>query len=289
MGFDPRRWSSAPRQPRPVTSNLDGLLAENQALRQELQQLRRRLAQLERLDRRAGSAAAASPGPEPEASPHVSAEQVRRWGEQLSRQSGWTDLRSGGEASGLRGLIEALNRGSFHPQLTLEQRLDRLAPGLGSDLQRALAGPLTKKRLAVLAAFALYGISASEWLEDDPARVVADLRQRQQHFERSGSQRREGRRTSSDQRRSDRHSHDQHQGTADPGPDPGSDPGPDPVPPGVDPRRLDALQQLGLRWGASRDAIKTAHRRLVKRHHPDMGGQAADFHRINAAYQLLIA
>lgn len=264
MGFDPRRWSSAPRQPRPVTSNLEGLLAENQALRLELQQLRRRLAQLERLDRH--SRAAGPTGPDHQPPPRVSAEQVRRWGEQLSCQSGWSDLRSGGDHSGLRGLIEALNRGSFHPQLTLEQRLDRLAPGLGSDLQQALAGPLTKKRLAVLAAFALYGISAGEWLEDDPARVVAELLQRQQ---------RQGRRTRSDQRTTDRRTH-QHSTAQQAAPD-------------VDPRRLEALQVLGLRWGASREAIKAAHRRLVKRHHPDMGGQAADFHRINAAYQLLIA
>jgi hypothetical protein len=281
MGFDPRRWSSPPRQPRPVTSNLEGLLAENQALRQEVQQLRRRLAQLERLDRHPRSAGPT--GAEPEAPPRVTVEQVRRWGERLARQSGWTELRSGGDDSGLRGLIEALNRGSFHPHLTLEQRLDRLAPRLGADLQQALAGPLTKKRLAVLAAFGLYGISASEWLEDDPARVVADLRQRQQRLERPGSQHRQGRRTRSDQRGTDRQSHGQthgqshHQAAA------------EQAPPDADPRRLEALQVLGLRWGASREAIKAAHRRLVKRHHPDMGGQAADFHRINAAYQLLLA
>ena len=281
MGFDPRRWSSPPRQPRPVTSNLEGLLAENQALRQEVQQLRRRLAQLERLDRYPRSAGPT--GAESQAPPRVTVVQVRRWGERLARQSGWTELRSGGDDSGLRGLIEALNRGSFHPHLTLEQRLDRLAPGLGADLQQALAGPLTKKRLAVLAAFGLYGISASEWLEDDPARVVADLRQRQQRLERPGSQHRQGRRTRSDQRATDRqtrgqtHGQSHHQAAA------------EQAPPDADPRRLEALQVLGLRWGASREAIKAAHRRLVKRHHPDMGGQAADFHRINAAYQLLLA
>jgi hypothetical protein len=281
MGFDPRRWSSPPRQPRPVTSNLEGLLAENQALRQEVQQLRRRLAQLERLDRYPRSAGPT--GAESQAPPRVTVVQVRRWGERLARQSGWTELRSGGDDSGLRGLIEALNRGSFHPHLTLEQRLDRLAPGLGADLQQALAGPLTKKRLAVLAAFGLYGISASEWLEDDPARVVADLRQRQQRLEGPGSQHRQGRRTRSDQRATDRqtrgqtHGQSHHQATA------------EQAPPDADPRRLEALQVLGLRWGASREAIKAAHRRLVKRHHPDMGGQAADFHRINAAYQLLLA
>jgi curved DNA-binding protein CbpA len=35
--------------------------------------------------------------------------------------------------------------------------------------------------------------------------------------------------------------------------------------------------------------VKAAHRRLVKLHHPDMGGDAEAFRRINAAYQLLIA
>jgi DnaJ-domain-containing protein 1 len=117
-------------------------------------------------------------------------------------------------------------------------------------------------------------------LEDDPARVVADLRQRQQRLERPGSQHRQGRRTrtdqrSTDQRRSDRQTH-QHSAA-------------DPAPADADPSLLAALQVLGLRSGASREAIKDAHRRLVKRHHPDMGGQAADFHRINAAYQLLLA
>ena len=131
----------------------------------------------------------------------------------------------------------------------------------------------------MLAAFGLYGISASEWLEDDPARVVADLRQRQQRLERPGSQHRQGRRTRSDQRATDRQSQGQshHKAAA------------EQAPPDADPRRLEALQVLGLRWGASREAIKAAHRRLVKRHHPDMGGQAADFHRINVAYQLLLA
>jgi curved DNA-binding protein CbpA len=36
-------------------------------------------------------------------------------------------------------------------------------------------------------------------------------------------------------------------------------------------------------------AVKAAHRRLVKRHHPDMGGDAESFRRINDAYQLLMA
>lgn len=270
MGFDPRQWPSGNPQPRRVTTNIDALLAENEVLRREVQQLRRRLALLERPPRPAGSprwsaAAPASPPPPPRVTP----EQVQRWGEALAAQSGWRELRLGDAGSGLQGVIQELDRRSFHPGLSLEQRLDRLAAGLGRDLQQALgAGPPSRKRLAILAAFALYGPSASEWLEDAPMRVVAELRQRQQQLEQPGPQRRRGRRTSTHQRSTDRPSGDRPHG---------------------DPGRLDALRVLGLEWGASRQAIKTAHRRLVKQHHPDMGGQAEDFHRVNAAYQLLMA
>jgi DnaJ-domain-containing protein 1 len=59
-------------------------------------------------------------------------------------------------------------------------------------------------------------------------------------------------------------------------------------PPGADPRRADAYRRLGLAWGASREAIKKAHRRLVKQHHPDVGGEAEAFRRVNDAYQLLM-
>ena len=52
---------------------------------------------------------------------------------------------------------------------------------------------------------------------------------------------------------------------------------------------LEALEALGLPWGATCDAVKAAHRRLVKHHHPDMGGDAEAFRRINAAYQWLTA
>ena len=56
-----------------------------------------------------------------------------------------------------------------------------------------------------------------------------------------------------------------------------------------DRRQLAALEALGLAWGASRASIKAAHRRLVKQHHPDVGGDAESFRRVNDAYQLLIA
>ena len=52
--------------------------------------------------------------------------------------------------------------------------------------------------------------------------------------------------------------------------------------------RADALAVLGLDPGASAVAIKRAHRRLVKQHHPDMGGSAEAFRRVNEAYQQLM-
>lgn len=277
MGFDPRRWSSEPRA-RQVTSNVETLLAENEALRREVRQLRLRL---ERLERRAHREPQPSRGqawgwyqqqaaPEPA---RVNAQQVQNWGEALAQQPGWSVLRQ----KGLEQLVDHLNRQSFHANLTLQQRLDRLLPGLGRDLFKAIGAASSKKQWAVLAAFALYGVRTSEWLDEDPARVVAELRQRL-------ARRQGGRRTRSDQRRTDRQadhqssehaSSDQHPGVG--------------APRGADPRRIAAYAALELSWGASRDRIKKAHRRLVKQHHPDKGGSAEAFRRVNDAYQLLIA
>ncbi len=63
-----------------------------------------------------------------ETTPSVSPDQVERWGESLAQQQGWNALR----LNELEYLIDALNRASFHPHLNLQQRLDRLMPGLGS-------------------------------------------------------------------------------------------------------------------------------------------------------------
>ena len=49
-----------------------------------------------------------------------------------------------------------------------------------------------------------------------------------------------------------------------------------------------AFETLGLEPGASQQEIKQAHRRLVKQHHPDLGGSAEAFCQINEAYQLLM-
>jgi hypothetical protein len=54
----------------------------------------------------------------------------------------------------------------------------------------------------------------------------------------------------------------------------------------VDPR-AEALSLLGLEHGASEAAIKRAYRRLAKAHHPDLGGDAEAFRRLDAAYRLL--
>ena len=155
MGFDPRQWSAQPRSQH-VTSNVEALLAENEALRREVRQLRRRLEHLERPTEPSPPwQRPHQPSGQPE--PLVTAQQVVRWGELLAQQSGWSSLR----AKGLEQLIESLNRQSFHPNLSLQQRLDRLLPGLGTDLLSAMAGPMGKKHWAVLAAFALYGVPSS--------------------------------------------------------------------------------------------------------------------------------
>ena len=100
---------------------------------------------------------------------------MQDWGQSLAQQPGWTALRQ----RGFEALIDQINRSSFPAKLTLEQRLDRLVPGLGTDLMAAVGAKPNKQTTAVLAAFALFGVRASEWLDEDPRRVVEQLRQRQ--------------------------------------------------------------------------------------------------------------
>ena len=181
----------------------------------------------------------------------------------MALQPGWSQLRQ----SALELLIDQLNRNSFPSRLSLQQRLDRLVSGLGTDLLAAVGPRITKKTAAVLAAFALYGVRASEWLEEDPARVVSELRQRQ-----SQASRRQSRRTSSDRRtRSDRRRTDRDPSAA------------------AMSEEAEALAVLDLEVGATQEQIKQAFRRLVKRHHPDVGGSASAFRRVNEAYQRLVA
>ncbi|MDP7994533.1 MAG: J domain-containing protein [Synechococcus sp. SP2 MAG] len=267
MGFDPRRWSSAagPHRRQTVTSNVDALLAENDSLRRQVLQLKR---QLDVLRQRSWSqhpsrqqhSSDAPRQQQREITPSVSTDQVERWGEALAHQQGWNTLR----LNELEQLIDALNRASFHPHLNLQQRLDRLMPGLGADLFAATHKPVTKKRCAVLAAFALYGIRSREWLDEDPQRVVFELKSRQQSSQKN-------RRTRSDQRASDRNS--QSYGRANKSSEFSVG---------------EALLVLGLKRGASQDSIKKSYRRLVKQHHPDLGGSVDQFRKVNEAYQQLM-
>lgn len=50
----------------------------------------------------------------------------------------------------------------------------------------------------------------------------------------------------------------------------------------------DARQVLGVSSDAGADDIRRAYRRLARRHHPDAGGDASEFHRINQAAEVLL-
>ena len=244
---------------------------------------------------------------------------VERWGQALARHPAWSDLRIG-PPGGLRALVEDLRRHSWNPRLSLEEDLDRRSPGLGSELAEALRGPHSRVRWAVRAAFALYGPRAMEWLSEEPLRVVVELRQRIAQLEHppaggaagtrrgtrtantsgsdgpaadpwpagaagqgdQGRQRRGpgqsgGHGASQEQRHRDAGGGHRRQGSR-----------PEPAVPGPDTHRH-ALALLGLEAGATPPAIKRAYRRLAKAHHPDLGGDAEAFRRLEAAYRLLIA
>jgi len=268
MGFDPRRWRP-PAGSRPVTANLDGLLAENDALRREVRQLRQQLEQL-RQPRPQASGSRVTNG----AAPSITPQLVERWGQAMARHPGWSALRIG-PPGGLRGLVEELRAQAWNPALSLEEELNRQQAGLGSELAGALRGPHSRSRWAVRAAFALYGPRASEWLSEEPWRVVLELGRR---LERR------------DQRRGTRTANHSASGGSSGGPAGGSSNGTNPKrkPPPPDPRR-EALRLLGLEAGASRDLIKRTYRRLAKNHHPDLGGDSEAFLRLDAAYRLLMA
>ena len=50
----------------------------------------------------------------------------------------------------------------------------------------------------------------------------------------------------------------------------------------------DPYAVLGVSSTASNTEIKAAYRQLVKQHHPDLGGSAEAFRRVNEAYQSLV-
>lgn len=229
MGFDPRRWRPSSGS-RPLTTNVEALLAENEALRREVRSLRLQLEAFlqgdadgyrswQPMDERPPAEAAAPDRQEPWSSSArsrasrnawtsaepprsrvtvgsshgISADLVERWGLALARHPRWPELRIG-PPGGLRSLEEELRRHWWNPSLSLEQELDRLSPGLGAELLEALRGPHSRVRWAVRAAFALYGPRAPEWLSEEPLRVVEEQLRRVQQLERqagsSASQRR---------------------------------------------------------------------------------------------------
>ncbi|MFM7464906.1 MAG: J domain-containing protein [Cyanobium sp.] len=292
MGFDPRRWRSPPRS-RPITANVEALLAENEALRREVWALRQQL-ELQRHQGPTRVTTGAAPG--------LTQQLAERWCQEMARHPGWSGLRVG-PPGGLRGLVEELRLQWWNPALSLEEELNRHNPGLGSELAAALRGPHSRGRWAVRAAFALYGQRAVEWLNEEPLRVVEELRQRVERLEQRqgqgqgpGAKRRPGTRTENhSQSQNEACSQGQSQGRSHERTDPpGSggrqragarrEPGGTATP---DPRR-EALRLLGLEGGASPQAIKRAYWRLAKTHHPDLGGDAEAFHRLDAAYRLLV-
>lgn len=389
---------------RAVTTNLDAVLLENEALHHQVRLLREELALLQR-GRSADAAAQAqaqasagfagrshpsegarawrgdqestAPQPTPEArwrqaaprgerarswragpevttgsAPGITPQLVRQWAEALSSHPRWRELRLGSRLEGdpaaggslelgLQALLDDLRSRSHNPALELEDALDRRSPGLGAELRWALAGPASRVKAAVRAAFALHGPRAADRLSADPQAVVEELlagiaqleaqmrqeaqarrerEEQQQAWRRQQDGRRPGGRSWGDtgagggnaETRADARDggsgrtrdagssrawsagsggsrRSSGAGTA-PGAGAGegrsSQNGRQAAP---DRQRDEALAILELSRGAPLAAVKAAHRRLVKRHHPDMGGDAESFRRINDAYQLLIA
>lgn len=213
----------------------------------------------------------------------------------MARHPRWSELRLG-PPGGLLGLEEELRRHWWNPALSLEQELDRRCPGLGSELSEALRGPHSRWRRAVRAAFALYGPRAVEWLGEAPLRVVEELLQRLEQLERRGTAA-SGRRGTRTANTSGAEGETAGAGSrarqAAGGPSRGQTGGTQgsagaSTSAGPSGSRARALALLGLEAGASAAAIKRAYRRLAKAHHPDLGGDAEAFRRLDAAYRSLL-
>ena len=198
MGGERRTWVRSQAASPRITSNSDALQAENYLLRQEVLRLRQ---QLDRRESRppaaeawsrrspvtsgaAPAAAAAAAPAAADSAPAITADQVRRWGEAMTRHRRWHQLRVGaiawhspqGRSSapgrGLKGLIDQLLGAPADTAAAFEQQLERRWPGLGEDLRGALQGPSSKARLAVRAAFAMLGPAAAIRLDVEPLAVV---------------------------------------------------------------------------------------------------------------------
>ena len=87
MGFDPRHWSGGRSEQR-VTSNVEALLAENDALRREVLRLNRELDRLQRQQRQRFRTETTShrswSEPSAQAPPRISSHQVQAWGQSLA-------------------------------------------------------------------------------------------------------------------------------------------------------------------------------------------------------------
>lgn len=318
MGFDPRRWQPPPRG-RPITANVDALLAENEALRQEVWALRQ---QVERL--RDQSAERVTTGP----APGVTAERVERWGQAMACHPAWGALRvgpPGGLRELVDELRSHWWNPALTLERELDRQRPGLGTALAAALRGphsrgrwavraafALYGPravewLDEEPLRVVEAL---------------AQRVALLDRRQATGPRPERERRRGTRTANHTQAGQRSTggasgagagsragegagagsrgagHRSRPGGSasggsgasaegeragarqGAGPSPSSAPG--------DPRRREALRVLGLEPGATPQAIKRAYRRLAKAHHPDLGGRPEAFHRLEAAYRLLM-
>jgi len=208
MGGERRTWVRSHAAGPRITSNSDALQAENYLLRQEVLRLRQQLDRresrppaAEAWSRRSPVTSGAAPAqaatanyatanyaPANSAAANsaavITADQVRRWGEAMTRHRRWHQLRVGaiawhspqGRASapgrGLKGLIDQLLGAPSDTAAAFEQQLERRWPGLGEYLRGALQGPASKARLAVRAAFAMLGPTAASRLDVEPLAVV---------------------------------------------------------------------------------------------------------------------
>jgi len=208
MGGERRTWVRSHAAGPRITSNSDALQAENYLLRQEVLRLRQQLDRRESRPPAAEAWSRRSPvtsgaAPAQAATPNyatanyapansaaansaavITTDQVRRWGEAMTRHRRWHQLRVGaiawhspqGRASapgrGLKGLIDQLLGAPSDTAAAFEQQLERRWPGLGEYLRGALQGPASKARLAVRAAFAMLGPTAASRLDVEPLAVV---------------------------------------------------------------------------------------------------------------------
>ena len=206
MGGERRTWVRSHAAGPRITSNSDALQAENYLLRQEVLRLRQQLDRresrppaAEAWSRRSPVTSGAAPAPAPAqppapasaaapaAAPAITPDQVRRWGEAMTRHRRWHQLRVGaiawqsphGRSSspgrGLKGLIDQLLGGPADTAAAFEHQLEHRWPGLAEDLRGALQGPSSKARLAVRAAFAMLGPAAAARLDLEPLAVVERL------------------------------------------------------------------------------------------------------------------